>query len=229
MTKLCAEIGTHHMGDMRLGRRMIDLARENGADMVKFQLFDTEKLTHWPTPDIKAEAKRCELTFEQALVLFKYGENTGIEVFFSVFDPEKVDWCEKIGVKTYKIAANMHDIDVCKAVDATGKPLIISRAMIAVDDRPNRPVDLSILWCPPGYPQKPSKMPYFGQYGNVGYSDHTIGIDAAKIAIARGAYMIEKHFALDHQTGMDARWSMTPAQLKELRRWTDLVQSYRQD
>jgi len=56
-----------------------------------------------------------------------------------------------------------------------------------------------------------------------GFSDHTIGLDAAKIALARGAHIIERHFAIDHQTGVDAEWSMTPSELKELKRFETIV------
>jgi len=224
MTTLVAEIGTHHMGDMVLGRKLIALAKENGADMAKFQLFDTEKLTHWPTPAIKAEAKRCELTCEQAMILFRYGEEIGIEVFFSVFDPIRVDWCEKIGVRTYKIAANMRDPATLEAVKCSGKEVIMSSGR-SDDDALN--MASYNLYCPTGYPQSQYHMPDFSNWW--GLSDHTIGLDAAKIAIVKGASIIEKHFALGHQTGMDAPWSMTPAELKELRRWADLVQSFKQD
>ena len=55
-----------------------------------------------------------------------------------------------------------------------------------------------------------------------GFSDHTVGLDAAKIALARGAKIIEKHFALSHDSetdGPDAGWSMVPSELEELVRW----------
>ena len=55
-----------------------------------------------------------------------------------------------------------------------------------------------------------------------GFSDHTIGLDCAKIALARGAEIIEKHFCIDHQTGIDAEWSMDLSELRELKRWHDL-------
>jgi sialic acid synthase SpsE len=226
MTTIVAEIGTHHMGDMILGRQLVALAKANRADMAKFQLFDTEKLTHWPTPEIKAEAKKCELTFEQAMMLFRYGEEIGIEVFFSVFDPTRVDWCEKIGVRTYKIAASdfPNKSATVAAVFDTGKPCIFSYShkqalhLWAKTDSPFKG-----LYCVTNYPADIQDIDWaiLQQYN--GFSDHTIGLDAAKIAIAKGASMIEKHFALDHSTGMDARWSMTPDELKELRRWADLV------
>ena len=58
---------------------------------------------------------------------------------------------------------------------------------------------------------------YHSEYD--GFSDHTIGLDCAKIALARGADIIEKHFSLCYNMGVDGKWSMTPSDLKELKRW----------
>ena len=86
---------------------------------------------------------------------------------------------------------------------------------------------MQILYCVPKYPAevKDYDLSYafpveFTRFD--GLSDHTIGLDCAKIALARGAGIIEKHFCLDHSTGIDAKWSMDSEELSELKRWESL-------
>lgn len=198
---------SQNFSNLSEARELVYLAKENGGDIVKAQLFDSLKLYGRHTPS--------ELSFEQAKMLFDYGNEVGIEVFFSVFDVERVRWCEEIGVKRYKIACGMRDTCVLSAVYNTNKSIIVSA-------RWDFPIDHGYgtsIYCPEGYPQSKFKMPDFLYRYDVGFSDHTIGIDVAKIALAREAEIIEKHFCIDHQTGIDAEWSMTPMELAELVRW----------
>lgn len=215
---LIAEIGQNHCGEKSIALRLIKLAKENGADLVKFQLYSHEKLykDHPEVPNV-------ELQFWQAQDLFDYGELIGIEVFFSVFDVERVKWCEKIGVKRYKIASGMRDETVLRALLSTDKPLIVSSK-----DRSSPNLmgkwysNTKWLYCPPGYPSVVNNqypVPDFDECPMDGFSDHSIGLDVVKIALARGSQMTEKHFAIDHETGIDAPWSMTPDELRELKRW----------
>lgn len=212
---IVAEIGQNWCGDEMLALELIGLAKANGADLVKFQLYDSKKLY--------GEYQNTELSFEQTKWLFNYGEELGIEVFFSVFDIERVKWCEEIGVKRYKIAHSQRFNEVLIAILPIDKPVIIS----ADADRCHGSMGrgwVSTLYCVPKYPTEFKDLE-FTQYENIfddlfdGFSDHTIGLDASKIALARGAEIIEKHFCIDHNTGVDAPWSMNPEELKELKRW----------
>lgn len=208
---IIAECGQNFCGNMELAKKLISLAKENGADLVKFQLYDHNILykDHPEIPDVA-------LSFDEANMLFDYGEEVGIEVFFSVFDVERVKWCEEIGVKRYKVAySQSYNIDLLRAIRAANKPILISSDGYQLGQT---------LYCVPQYPVKLSEL-HLGDvdFNKLGFSDHTIGLDAAKIALARGAQIIEKHFAIDHQTGVDAQWSMTPEELKELVRWSRVV------
>jgi len=223
---IIAEIGQNHMGDMALAKQLIVLAKQCGADLAKLQLYDTEAL-YPPDSPTKAQAKAAELSFYQALMLFEYGARVGIEVFFSVFDVERVKWCEEIGVNRYKIAArSISDRAIFSALKDVGKPVIASLPYGRCEEDDLkwicRPVLWTYLYCVPEYPAKPSMLEglKFGKRESYqGFSDHTIGLDTAKIVLARGAEIIEKHFAVDHLTGVDAPWSMTPDELFELKRW----------
>lgn len=193
---------------------MIRVSRNvNPGGLVKFQLFDAEADKGKPHYDwVKAH----ELTFEQAKELFDYGASIGQEVFFSVFAPEFVDWCERIGVQRYKLASGMiENSHLFKAVIDTGKNVFVSF------DQPNIESDYHItnLYCPSCYPQSGFVMPNF-IIPQSGFSDHCVGIDYAKIALARGAGIVEKHFCLKHNPDFpDDPWSMTPAELTELVKW----------
>jgi len=206
---------------------MILAARDAGAGLLaKFQLYDAEDDKGKPHYAI---AKACELSFRDAKDLFRFGADNGIEVFFSVFHPRYVEWCEQIGVKRYKIASTWHRQPVeLDAVIATGKPIIISLPSENAPNVSNKQLEAMAghsewLYCPSGYPQRDITLPFFRDRESPfdGFSDHTIGLDFAKIALARGARIIEKHFCLQREGNLapDIPWSMEPAELSELVRW----------
>lgn len=191
--------------------------------LAKFQLFDAEEDRGKPYYDwVKAH----ELNFDQAKMLFDYGQEIGIEVFFSVFGVEYVDWCEEIGVKRYKVACDTLFNPLRDAIRITGKPTIVSSQgdTFHYDDKDK----IYWLYCIPEYPTpiEHIKMPYFNNptYNKwQGFSDHTIGLDASMIALARGAKNIEKHFTLEHNSLFpDDKWSMVPEELMELNRWENI-------
>lgn len=205
--QIICEIGQNYCGSIQLAETLIDLACTNGAWAAKFQLFDGLKMYGGHT--------EIEMTRAQAEHLFAYGQNKGIEIFFSVFDEERVKWCEEMGVKRYKIAArSSQNKELIEAVRKTGKPAIQSMSPAVSHYYIPK---AQYLYCSSVYPT--SRIPPLDALDFnwwAGYSDHCIGLDAAKVAIDNGAKIIEKHFAIDHQTGIDAPWSMTPEELAEL-------------
>jgi sialic acid synthase SpsE len=231
---IISEIGQNFVGNLDLAKKMIQLSRDGGAGLAKFQLFDTDKLYQKGTKNYQL-AKESELDFDEAKMLFDYGKEVGIEVFFSVFDIERVRWCEEIGVKRYKIAArSVNDRKLLKAIGDTRKPIIVSLQDGSVlSSTLSRIVnEFSYqIYCVSSYPALINDYSSFFKgetdcfsESYSGISDHTIGIEVAQIALARGARIIEKHFCIDHQTGVDAAWSMDFEQLKELVRWDNVCQ-----
>ncbi len=222
---IIAECGLNHNGDMELAKKMICEAKNAGANLVKFQLYDADK--DEPNNPWHTYLKQCELSFDQAKMLFDYGKEVGIEVFFSVDNVERVEWCEKIGVKRYKIGyGHRGDLDLYKIIIPTRKPL-----MVSVDvDGEGQPISYGLvqtLYCVPLYPTSLEDLNFNARSDSWdstntfdlinGFSDHTVGLDAAKIALAREAEIIEKHFTLDKSMyGPDHCVSMTPDELKEL-------------
>lgn len=132
---------------------------------------------------------------------------------------EVVGWCEEIGVKRYKIAKRSNqDKELIGACIKTGKPVIMSsNKYILSMDLAEYPIHQ--LYCVGNYPTAPDQLQFSCvDFNNEfqGYSDHTEGIEACMVAIARGAKIIEKHFCLGYDIGVDAKWSMTPADLSVL-------------
>ncbi len=227
---IIAECCSNHGGDMELARKMILSAKESGADLVKFQLYNAEDDKGKPHYEW---VKKAELSFDQAKMLFDYGAEVGIEVFFSVFGVKYVDWCEKIGVKRYKISyGEQWNEKLCEAIPRNKRRYIST-------DKARFPIggNYSYLYCISRYPALSqdlhlSDISFYqvkngiGRGNFNGFSDHTIGLDAAKIALARGARIIEKHFILDreHSKSPEKEWSMIPDELRELKRWETICQ-----
>ena len=221
---LIAELGINHSGNMELAKRMIRAAKEGGADLVKAQLYNAEDDKGKPHYEA---AKQAQLTFDQAKELFEYARSIGIEMFFSVFGVEYVQWCEAIGVKRYKIAAcQALEFQLQATILETDKPIIwsVPRGILTQHDGLKYPPRIRYLYCILDYPT-PLEHILLPDFSKVdGWSDHTIGMDCAKIALARGARIIEKHFCLDKSTCYEGLWSMEPDELRELKRWEKICQ-----
>lgn len=220
-TMIIAEIGQNHNGDMEMARELITAAKEADAAVAKFQLFDVEAI--FP-PDDKwnTERKKAQLSREQVQELADYCEKTGIEFMASVFDTERVKWCQDIGMKRYKIASlSIYDSQLIDAIADTGKDIIASLGMYREKGFPRIKTSgrVDFLYCVAKYPAYPEDLNFltvdFNEFS--GFSDHTIGIEASLIAMARGARIIEKHFTLDKKLpGPNHIHSVEPDELKQM-------------
>jgi sialic acid synthase SpsE len=216
-----AEIGQNHNGDMEIAKKLISAAREGGADIAKFQLYEVDKIFP-PTFEWYQEAKEAQLTREQVRELADWCGEVDIEFMASVFDTERVTWCEEVGMKRYKIASrSIDDKQLIEAVARTGKDIIASLGMYKGKEFPR--IDtrgrVDFLYCIAKYPTLPGDLDFrrvdFNRYS--GFSDHTVGIEAALVAMARGARIIEKHFTLDkNMHGPDHAGSMEPQELGQI-------------
>jgi N-acetylneuraminate synthase/N,N'-diacetyllegionaminate synthase len=218
---IIAEIGQNHNGDMEIARKLISAAREGGADVAKFQLYDVDAI--FP-PDFQwyKEAKEAQLNQQQVVELAGWCQKAGIEFMASVFDVARVGWCEEIGMKRYKIASrSIYDKQLINAIARTGKDIIVSLGMYREKGFPKIKTQgkVDFLYCVAKYPTLPEDLNFreidFSKYA--GFSDHTIGIEAALVAMARGARIIEKHFTLDKKMhGPDHSGSMEPDELRQI-------------
>jgi sialic acid synthase SpsE len=225
MSEIIAEIGQNHNGDMGLARELIHAAKENGADVAKFQLYNA--VTLFPKKNNPWYDYNCqtELSRDQVLELADECQHVGIEFMSSVFDRERIIWLEEINVKTHKVASrSITDTSLIEALGKTGKRILVSLGMWGKSDFPKISSEgkVEFLYCISKYPTpledlKISKV-NFEQYA--GFSDHTIGITAPSVALARGSQIIEKHFTLDRTSyGPDHAGSMTPEELAVLNKF----------
>ena len=234
--QIIAEIGISHGGNMELAKDMITIAKKMGADCVKFQLYEVDKL--FPDKQIIAqgknwyeEVKKTELIYEQVARLAAYCRTIDIEFMGSCYDLERLSWLEEVGVKRHKVGSRANkDIELIKAMTATNKPILIST---------NYPMDfyyplsasdanLFVLYCIPHYPTELSELQFDKVDFNshyTGVSDHTRGVTAAKIALSRGCKILEKHFCLKRDdSNPDMICSITPEELKTLVKFAKKVE-----
>lgn len=213
--RIIAELGINHQGDIHVMCELIRQAKLHGADMVKVQLYDSQKLLG---DDSRKHLEWKKLEFHDLLL---YAERVDIPLFASVFDMERLGWCQEFGVTTVKIPHRVldKDFDLARKMCLKARPSMIYVSV--VEDMPEldeltKGVTVTILQATPLYP---TLAPAQYNYHLDGISDHTLGISYALYAIAHGAKVVEKHFALQKQypgtTGQanDHVFSMTPDEL----------------
>lgn len=224
--KIIAEIGQNHNGDMGLAQELIASAKESGADVAKFQLYDANNL--FPRKDNPWFEYNCktELSRKDLEKIDRYCCDIGIEFMASAFDVERVLWLEELNVKQHKLASrSINDQDLINAIAITGKPVLVSLGMWESELFPELPIDqVGYLHCISKYPTPLDEIHLgdidFSKYK--GFSDHSIGVSASIAALALGANVIEKHFTLDKKLyGPDHEGSMTPDELLLLSRTKD--------
>jgi N,N'-diacetyllegionaminate synthase len=245
---IVAEVGFNHNGDVALGRRMIQAAKENGADAVKLQTFVADKLyskrfiaNDPAAPEKKIPLyeffKRSELKPAEYEALFEYAKDLGIPLFSTPFDEGSLDMLVEFGMPAIKIASpDLTHLDLIKHAAGKNIPVVLSTGMGNLDEIA-KAVDvvrkmgndrIVLLHCVSSYPARHEEMnvrclPELKTRFNlpVGLSDHTTDNLSAIVATALGARMIEKHFTLDRNLpGADNAMSIEPQELKELKQAT---------
>jgi N,N'-diacetyllegionaminate synthase len=221
-----AEIGSNHDGDFDTALRLMDIAREAGADAVKFQSFLADHLVTRDNPDYDL-LKRLEVPRDWYPRLKREAEDRGLVFFSTATNDITLGWMEEIGVALYKIGSpNLTHLPLIATTAGFGKPVIVSTGMagLAVIDEAvstflatgNR--ELALLHCVSVYPAEPSLLnlraiqtladvyPF-----PVGFSDHSLDIGTAVAAVALGAQVIEKHLTLDRsRPGPDHHYALEP-------------------
>ncbi|MEP4740492.1 N-acetylneuraminate synthase family protein [Saccharospirillum sp.] len=229
---IIAEIGNNHQGDLALAKKLVDLAKDSGADCAKFQLRDLASLyTDSESNDLGAEytkdlLSKFSLSTEEMLEVFDYCKKIGMEPLCTPWDLKSLEVLEKYGMKAYKVAsADFTNHELLAALCNTKKPLICSTGMsteseikqsIAFLDKHG--ANYVILHCNSTYPTpfKDVNLAYLPRLKNlcdglVGYSGHERGISVPLAAIALGAKVIEKHFTIDRSLeGNDHKVSLLP-------------------
>ncbi|MNX84972.1 N,N'-diacetyllegionaminic acid synthase [compost metagenome] len=179
--------------------------------------------------------KNLELSHEDHLELMSYCSERNINFFSTAFDVEGVKYLNDLGLTFFKIpSGEITNYPYLKAVALCKKPVIMSTGMCSEKDIENAlevlvkfglPKEMvSILHCNTEYPTPMKDVNLKAMLSikekfqtQVGYSDHTLGIEIPVAAVALGAQIIEKHFTLDKTLpGPDHVASLEPNELKEM-------------
>jgi len=214
-----AELGNNHEGDFATAQKLVGEAGACGVGAVKFQVFRTR---HFVSAGDRARYDRLssfELSYEQFEELHRLAKSLGLLFIATPLDLESAAFLEGI-VDAYKIASGDNNFyPLIERVCRTGRPIILSSGLTDIDGiRKSKAFieerwrtfgirqNLAILHCVSSYPVPPEQanlgaipMLIRELECTVGYSDHTLGIQACVIAAALGARIIEKHFTLDRQ------------------------------
>lgn len=233
-----AEAGTNHGGDLAVAKQLIDVAKNAGADSVKFQIIYPEALylpQVWeqgrPTDNevyrLRESARLGDSDYDE---VFAYARRAQIPLSASVFDVRGLELLERADPPYMKVAScDLNNYPFLQRVARTKRKVVISTGMAnareidlaveAITGTGND--DLVVMHCVSLYPASTEIMNLSAigalskRYGfPVGLSDHTESSLAAAIAVAEGATWIEKHFTLARTAeGFDHAYAMEPKDL----------------
>ncbi len=232
-----AEVACQHGGAMANAKRLIDAAKESGADIVKFQLHVPEAemvagtIKFWGGTMDDVLKKAQFGTYEEHKGLKEYCAKVGIQYLCTPFSIAAADILEKVGVDGYKTGSGeLTNLPMMRHLAKKGKPMIVSTGMCTMDEIADtvkvleqEGANFALTHCLSEYPPVYEDM-HLGviqklkeKFGIlVGSSDHSPEIYSAIVAVALGATIIEKHFTLPDLNGPDDVVSLSPAQFKEM-------------
>jgi len=245
-TLIIAEAGVNHNGSLELAKKLVDAAKQCGADIVKFQTAQLDSLVskHAQMAQYQKEntgndesqkdmLKKLLLSYDEFIELSEYCKKVGIDFLSTPFDIQSIHFLDDIGVDIWKIpSGEITNLPYLIEVARTNKRIILSSGMSTMEEvkaavdvlKKHGAGEISLLHCTTEYP-----TPYEDVNLNamktmekefglaVGYSDHTQGIEVPIAAVAMGATIIEKHFTLDKtMEGPDHRASLEPDELAQM-------------
>jgi pseudaminic acid synthase len=223
---IVAEISANHRQQFDEAVRLIEAAKEAGADAVKLQTYTPDTLTIkcsapefrisggtlWDGKTLYDLYSEAYMPWEWQPKLNKIAEEMGLTLFSTPFDRIAVDFLAEMDVPAYKVASfEIVDIPLIEYISDKGKPVIMSTGMATLEEiseavqaaRSAGASQVALLKCTSAYPAAPAEMnlitiPNMARKFKVpvGLSDHTLGIAMPVAAVALGACIIEKHITL---------------------------------
>jgi len=246
-----AEIGHNHQGNLKVAKDLIKAAAGCGVNAVKFQKRDnknlyTKAMYNKPYDNENSfgltygeHREFLEFGWDEYLILKKYAEDNNVEFMCSAFDFKSVDFLEKLGINSYKIASgDLTNLPLLEYIAKLKKPMFVSTGAATIEEiglayetilKYND--KLCLLHAVAAYPADYSELNLnviqtlkkeFPK-AIIGYSGHDNGILASIIAYLLGARVVEKHFTLNRAwKGTDHKFSLEPIglrkQVRDLRR-----------
>lgn len=243
---IIAEAGVNHNGDLALAKQMVLGAKKAGANAIKFQTFYTENLVTSYAQKAQYQKqkgkssetqfqmlKKLEISYEEYVLLKALCESVDITFLSTPFDLPSIELLERLNLDCYKVpSGEITDYPYLVRIAKTHKPVLLSTGMSSLKEvdeavqilRKNGTTDITLLHCNTQYPTPMedvnlSAMQTLKKKFNVqvGYSDHTLGIEIPIAAVAMGAKVIEKHFTLNKKMeGPDHKASLEPQEFSEM-------------
>jgi N-acetylneuraminate synthase len=222
-------MSANHHQDFQQAVKIIEEAKNAGADAVKLQTYTADTITIrcdrecfrikggtlWDGRTLYDLYREAFTPWEWQPKLKDVANQLGMDLFSSPFDATAVDFLESMGVPAYKVASfELVDIPLIQKIARTGKPLIMSTGMATLEEIEEAvnaaeragASQILLLKCTSAYPASPEGMnlraiPELARrFGvAVGLSDHTMGLAVPVAAVALGACIIEKHLTLSRQ------------------------------
>jgi N-acetylneuraminate synthase len=239
---IIAEVGINHNGSLEIARRLIDVARESGADAVKFQkrtielvytrdFLDGPRVSPWGSTQ-RAQKEALELADHEYAEIDAHCRATGIEWFASAWDLGSFDFLRKFDLKHNKVASAMiGNQDLLEAIAGDRKPTFISTGKGTRSDVDRAVAIFRAARCPfqlmhciskyptPDHEAQLESIPALRvRYGcEVGYSGHEVGLAASLRAAELGIASLERHITLGRTMyGSDQAASLEPAEFRSL-------------
>lgn len=243
---IIAEAGVNHNGNFELAKKMVDAAKEAGVDYVKFQTFNPNKLVskYAEKAEYQKETtgsdetqlqmlQKLTLTEDNFLSLRDYCREVGIGFISTPFDLDSIAFLETFDMDFWKVpSGEVTNLPYLEAIARTKRKVVMSTGMCDMNEiqdaievlEKNGTTDITLLHCNTQYPTPYEHVNLSAMnsikdalHKEVGYSDHTQGIEVPIAAVAMGATVIEKHFTLDkNMEGPDHKASLNPTELKQM-------------
>jgi sialic acid synthase SpsE len=227
-----AEIGINHEGNINKCLKLIRKAKLSGADAVKLQTINPKNNYVTKSKSFKIFNKGI-FTVNETKKAFNYANKNKIKIFTTCGDIDTAKWVEKLNPIAWKISSGLiHHIPLISYLSKFKRTMILSTGIAKFEEigsaiktiKSNGNKRIVVLQCTSNYPVKNENINlnkirlYKKKFKcEVGFSDHSIGSDAAFLSVAAGATYLEKHFTLNQKSkGFDHKISLEPKEFKNM-------------
>ena len=244
-----AEISGNHNGIISNAKKLIDAAKNGGADAVKLQTYtpdmmtikNKKKIKHglWKNYNLWELYNKAQTPLSWHKELFIYAKKKKIKIFSSPFSEEAVDFLEKLKCQIYKVSSfEMNDLNLVKKIASTKKPMIISTGLASLKEidetlwiaKKYGCKDITLLYCVSNYPSNINDFSLNNLEIIKKFKVKLVYLTIQLIilscmSIIKGAEVIEKHICLKNIKSVDSKFSLNENEIAKFRK--DLDNSYK--
>ena len=240
---IIAEVGVNHNGNIKIAKQLINVAKESGADYVKFQMYVPDELVTKACPSASYQIKnnnkditqynmlkKYYFNEKQLYILRKYCQKIRIKFVASVFDIKSLKIYKKFKTDFVKLpSSEIDNLFLLNELSKTKNTIIFSTGMSNFKEihqafkilKKNKHVIVP-MYCVSSYPtkieefnfSKLNRLKSFSKY--IGFSDHSITHESSIISAYNGVNFIERHITLrNDMAGPDHTSSLSPVEFKK--------------